>query len=169
MLYENVHGHECGVGKQPCINSLIALVTYDFACHIVVVIIVTHRDAKLLACLVLERGGAHQFAYAHVHVEQQVKFRNLGHIALHKNCGFVGVEPGCKVFGHNMAHVAVKQSRVGLSGEGMQVGYKEKTVVDAFLLHSNEFLQRAQVVTEVQLARGTYAAEYYFFHNQKCR
>ena len=51
--------------------------------------------------------------------------------------------------------------RIGMSGEGVEVGYEEATVI--ILLHSHEFAQRSVIVAEVEVAGGTDAAQHYLF------
>ena len=120
-------------------------------------------DTEGLAGFVLERGGAHELADAHVHVEQQVHFGYLGHVALHEDSGLFGVDAGGEVFGKDLLHGGVELHGVGVGGEGVEVGYEEIAVV--VVLHPHKVAQGAEVVAQVEVAGGADAAKHYiFFH-----
>ena len=140
VVDQDVHGHQGGVGQQTGVDTLVGLIAYDFLFYLVAL----GMDAQGLARLVLERGGAHQLADAHVHVHQQIHLRNLGHVALDVDGVLVGVEAGGQVFRQDVLHVLVQHLRVGMRGEGVEVGHEVTAVV--VVLHAHEVAQGAVIV-----------------------
>ncbi len=64
FLNEYVHSHECGIGQQPGINTLIGLTAYYLSFYVLAVGVY----AESLAGFVLERCGTHELSDAYVHV-----------------------------------------------------------------------------------------------------
>ena len=173
VVDEYVDGHQRGVGEQSGVDALAGgLVAHDVALDVVFLALLLGGDAEGLAGLVLERCRAHEFADAGVHVHQQVHLGNLRHVALHIYYIALRVEAGGYVFGQDLLHVLVEHLRVGMGGEGVEVGDDEAAVV--VVLHAHELIQSAEVVAQVQIAGGADAAEHYFllailvFHTISC-
>ena len=163
-LNQNVDGHECGVGEEAGIDSLVGLGSDNLFFEGFVVVGSVGggcSDAEGLAGLVLERGRAHELAHACVHVKQEIHLRYFGDVALDEYRGFVGVDAGGEIFGEYGFYVGVQEFGVGVRGEAVEVGYEEVAVVVVLNLH--EFAQGAVVVSEMEVACGTDATEHYFF------
>ncbi len=80
---------------------------------------------------------------------------------MYKDCRLFWVEAGCKVFRYDIFYICMQSFRIGVCGEGMEVGHKEITVVT--ILNGNKFSQCAEVIAQMKVSGGAYAAEYYFF------
>ena len=150
FLNEDVDGHEGGIGEEPGIYTLVGVVADNLLLDVIAVVV--GLDAELLAGLVLERCGAHQLADADVHVEEEIHFGNLGDVALHEDCGFLGVDACGEVFGEDVFDVFVEGVGLGVGGEGMEVGYEEEAVI--VVLHFHELAEGSVVVSEVKVAGG---------------
>ncbi len=166
FLDEDVDSHKGGIGEEAGVDALAAaLIAYDLLFDILVGVVFLacggDMDSELLSGLVLKGGGAHELAYAYVHVEQKVELAHLGYVALHKNGGLFGVEAGGKVFGHNVLDIGMELCRVGIGGEGVEIGYEKVGVI--VVLHPDKLRQRAEVVAQVEITGGAYAAQYYLF------
>ena len=142
FLYEDVNGHQCRIGEKACVHALVGIGAYYLFLYVVTVAL----NAKGLTRLVLERGGAHQFADAHVHVKQQIQFRNLRHVALDENGGFLGVEACGQIFRKYILHVCVELFGVRVRGQGVEVGHEKHVVVSGIVLHSHEVAQCAVII-----------------------
>ena len=145
FLYENIDGHKGGICEKAGVYALVCVGTdYFFLEGFVVVAFGGGLYAEAFAGLVLERRGAHELAYAHVHVEQKVHLGNFGDIALHKYSGFLGIDAGGKVFSQNALYICMKCVGIGVCGECMKIGDEEVAVV--FVLQFHKFRQGTEVV-----------------------
>ena len=73
FLDKDVHGHQGGVGEQAGIDPFVALGAYDLMFDFIVLrSFGSTFDAESLAGLVLERGCAHEFSDAYVHVQKYI-------------------------------------------------------------------------------------------------
>ena len=157
FLYEDVHGHKCGVGEQSGVDALVGVGSDYLLLYVLRVV----GDAELLAGFVLERRCAHQLSDTYMHVEQQVHLGYFRYVALHEYGGFVGVDARCKIFGEDIVYVLVKGLGVGIGGKCVKVSYEVEAVI--VILHLYELVEGSVVVAQVQIARGTDAREHDFF------
>ena len=146
VLDKNIDRHECGVCEQTGIHPLVGVVAYNLVLDIFIAI---GLDAQLLASLILERGGTHQLTDTHVHIHQQIHLRDFRHIALYKKGRFLGVESGSQIFTKDVAHILVQHLGIGVSREGMPIGYKEIAVVLILLLHFYKITQSTIIISQM--------------------
>lgn len=154
LLYEDVDSHKSRIGQQAGVDALVGLIADNFRFDILVGSV--FRDSELLARLVLERGRAHKLADADMHVHKQIKLRNLGNIALDKDCGFFRIDTGGEILGNDIMDIAVEHLRVGMRCQSVEVGDEEQTV--EVVLHPDEFTQGAEVITKMKVSGCAYAA-----------
>ena len=149
--------------------TLVGVGAYDLFFEGFVVFVVVGLYAECLAGLILERCSSHELANTYMHVEEKIHFGDFWYIALYENCSFIRINTCCKIFGYDSFYVGVEFVGSGISGESMQIGDKEITVIVA--LKGNEFLKGAEIVAQMEISGRTYAAQYYFFlfvHDMQC-
>ena len=129
---DDVGGHEGGVGQQAGVDVV-----------------------GLAAHLVLEGGNAFELAEVGVHVEEQVELGGLRQVTLQVEGGLLGVDAAGQVLRHDAAGIGIDAARGGMGGERVVVRYEEEAVI--LLLHGDEIAQRAEIVAEVEVARGAYS------------
>ncbi len=163
LLYQNVDGHEGGIGEQAGVDALVGVRADDLLLDIVVS--AGGSESELLAGLVFERGCAQEFADAHVHVEQEIHFRDFGHVALHEDSRLFGVDAGGEIFGKDILYVLMQRVGVRIGGQGVEVGDEEQAII--VVLHFDELAQSSVIVSEMKVSGGAYAGENHFFivHN----
>ena len=135
FVYQDVGGHERGVGQQAGIDVV-----------------------GILAHLVLERGDALQLAQVGVHVEEEIQLDGLGQVALQVDGGLFGVEAASQILHKDLPGVAVEVVGCGVRGERMVIGYEEIAVV--LVLHLDKVAQSAEIIAQMQVARRADAAAY---------
>ena len=138
---EDVGGHQDGVGEQ------------------------ADAGGDALVELVLVRGRPLEQPHAGDGGENPCQFGHLGHVGLAEEGGLVGVEAQGQVIQGDIADLARAAARpafrVGLEvadgGQGVVVGDEIEAL--ALVLQLDVLLDGAEVVAQVQLARGLHAAE----------
>ena len=136
-VLQDVGSHQGGVGEQSGV-------------HVV----------GLFACLFLEGGHTFQFAQIGVHVQKQVEFQRLFHVALHIDGSFFRVEPACQVFGQDSPGAVLYVIGFGVGGKAVPIGNEEQTVV--FILHFHKTLHCAVIIAKMQVSGWPDAANYFF-------
>ena len=126
-MHQNVRSHEYRIAEQAGIHVL-----------------------RLLANLVLERGGTLQLAHIGVHAQQERQFGYLRHVALNIYRSDIGVETCRQVLRQHVFHVFVQNRRVRMRGQRVVVGNKKEAA--CLVLHHYEILQRSEVIDKMQLA-----------------
>ncbi len=101
MVDKNVDGHQRRIREESGVYLSVGLVAAYLPFNLVGV----GGDSERLAGLVLEGGGAHEFADSGMHVHQQIHLGNLRDIALHIDDVFLRVETGSEIFGKDLLHV----------------------------------------------------------------
>ncbi len=167
LMDEDIHSHKSGISEEAGVHALVGLVAYYLLLDLVAVAV----DSEGLARLVLEGSGAHQLPYPDVHVHQKIHLGNLRYVALHVNIVFLRIKTGGEVLGEDVLYILVEHLRVGMSGERMQVCHEITAVI--VVLHLDKLAEGTEIVAEMKIASGTYAAEHHFlfilvflFHNQ---
>src|SRR5437763_12140747 len=86
-----------------------------------------------------------------------MKFGVLRHMRLNEKRGFFRIESGGQPVNSNVQNALLHSRSVSIvRGQGMPISDEEETII--FLLQLDPVAQRAHVVAQVQLARGTHSA-----------
>ncbi len=110
----------------------------------------THRSALLvLAGLVLELSHTIEPAEAGDTVQQPGQFAVGAHGRLREYGRFLDIDAGGQVTGGDLAGLAEELGRFLPDGNGVQIGDHIETL-GVIHLHIGEFLQRTEIVAEVQ-------------------
>ena len=111
--------------------------------------------------LLLVGGDALQPAQRRDHGKQQMQFGMLRHVRLDEHGAALGIEPGGQPVEQHFQRVFFDPRSVGvIGGERVPVGDEEKAIV--LVLHAHPVVQRADEVSQMQLAGGAHTAEHAF-------
>ena len=108
------------------------------------------RAFAVLARLFLELGHPVQPANPGGAVQQPAQLSMGGDVALAEQDCLVGVDPAGNERCSHFADIRVQRRGIIVDSDRMQIGKKEKTF--ALLLHLDPALDRAKIVSEVQVA-----------------
>ena len=122
------------------------------------------ESVQVLVLNIVERfligGNALEPAERRDHGQQQIQLRVLGNLRLHEQRGFVGIESRGQPVDADLDSVLRDDRRVGvIGGEGVPIGNEVKAFVLRIVLQANPILERAEIMSDVQAAGGTHAAQ----------
>ncbi len=139
FVNDNVGGHQHWIGKQAGI-------------HVV----------GLHARLVFERGCPLQFSQVGIHIQESVKFRDFGYIALNENSGSLRINTAGQIFGQHMPDTRLKVFGRRMGSQGMYVSNKKVAVV--IILHFHKAPHCTKIVAQVQVTGWPDTAYHSFLH-----
>src|SRR5215471_9426092 len=131
-VHDDVGGLQCGIAEEAVGVEVFFFYVFD---------------------LLFVGGDAFEPAQWSDHAEQQVEFGVFGDKRLLENDGFLRVEAGGEIVGHDFDGVLRDGGGVSVvAGEGVPVGNEEETFVGWSILQADPVLQRAEIVADVQFA-----------------
>ena len=137
LIQQDIRRHEAGIGEQAAVYII-----------------------GVLCAFILKLRHAAQLAEHGVAIEYPAKLRMLVNMALQEQDVLLRVYAAGNVLGKLLEAAAAQQLGILAHGERVQIGHEIITV--KFLGSCAPVLHRAQVIAEVQIARGLDAGQHTF-------
>ena len=137
LIKKDVCRHKCGVGEETCVYIL-----------------------RILRALVLELSHSRELTEHGVAVEYPAELSVLRHVRLYEEGVFLGIKAASHVERESLVRSPSELCGYLSYGNCVKVNYAIKGLI--FLAEARKVLDRAEVVSYREVARGLYSGENYF-------